>query len=81
MGHLHRLAYGALAPLALLGIFTGVSLNATPADAVVYCRAVGIPRGCVARAPVVRGPVVRRDYGFRGTPLNRGGRVNRIGRR
>ncbi|MFS8036062.1 hypothetical protein ACI7BZ_03695 [Xanthobacter sp. AM11] len=30
----------------------------TPADAVVYCRAVGVPKGCVARpAPAARAAV------------------------
>ena len=77
MRGLNRLVCGAFAPMALLGIFADVSLHVTPAQAVVYCRAVGVPKGCVGRAPVV----ARRDYGRRGTPLNRGGPVNRIGRR
>jgi hypothetical protein len=47
------------------------------AQAVVYCRTVGVPTGCVVRpvAPVARA-VVRP-----GTPMNRGGPVNRVGRR
>jgi hypothetical protein len=74
-----------LVPLALLGIFASVSLNAGPANAVVYCKTVGVPKGCVARpAGTV---VVPRDRGApgvglrRGTPANRGGPVNRVGRR
>ena len=60
-----------------------------PAEAVVYCTHVGVPAGCVARpgvgapgvgvAPGVGagavGPGVRH-----GTPANRGGPVNRVGR-
>ena len=71
--------------------------------AVVYCKTVGVPKGCVARptpvavvaTPVVATPVVgvRRvgvgavgvgapGVGIRaGTPMNRGGPVNRVGRR
>jgi hypothetical protein len=43
--------------LAALVALTGVSMNAGPANAVVYCTTVGVPRGCVVR-PVVRAPVV-----------------------
>jgi hypothetical protein len=39
--------------LAALVMFAGVSFNAQPANAVVYCKTVGVPKGCVAR-PVVR---------------------------
>ena len=35
----------------------GVFASAVPANAVIYCKTAGVPRGCVARAPVVR-PVV-----------------------
>jgi hypothetical protein len=60
-----------------------------PAEAVVYCRTVGVPRGCVARvgAPVARRAVVTPGVGAAGvgvragTPMNRGGPVNRAGRR
>jgi hypothetical protein len=42
-------------------LLIGVSISAGPANAVVYCRAVGVPRGCVVRpavaAPVVAAPV------------------------
>jgi hypothetical protein len=79
MTRLKRSLYAALAPVALFGIFAGIALDAGPANAVVYCRAVGVPRGCIAR-PAGRA-VIHRDYGRRGTPLNRGGPVNRIGRR
>ncbi len=77
---------------------------ATPAAAVVYCKTVGVPRGCVARpAPVVVAPrpvvvaprpvvvapparvVAPRPVGPArrapmGTPTNRGGPVDRVGR-
>jgi hypothetical protein len=43
-------------------LLVGVSIGAGPADAVVYCKTVGVPRGCVVRpavaAPVVAAPVV-----------------------
>lgn len=40
----------------------GLTLTATPASAVVYCKTVGIPKGCVARpvaTPVVVAPVAK----------------------
>jgi len=61
--------------------------------AVVYCKTVGVPKGCVARptpvaAAVAATPVVGAvgvgapGVGVRaGTPMNRGGPVNRVGRR
>ena len=66
-----------LSVAGLTAIVAGTSLTPTPANAVVYCRTVGIPQGCVVRrvAPVAR--AVARP----GTPMNRGGPVNRIGRR
>ena len=38
-------------------LLIGVSLSAGPANAVVYCKTVGVPKGCVAR-PAVAAPVV-----------------------
>jgi hypothetical protein len=59
--------------------------------AVVYCKTVGVPKGCVARptpVAVVATPAVgavgvgAAGVGVRpGTPMNRGGPVNRVGRR
>ena len=61
--------------------------------AVVYCKTVGVPKGCVVRptpvaAAVVATPAVGAvgvgapGVGVRaGTPMNRGGPVNRAGRR
>jgi hypothetical protein len=42
--------------LAALIAVAGVSMTTGPANAVVYCKTVGVPRGCVVR-PVAR-PVV-----------------------
>lgn len=71
-----------------LAALTIVSMTAEPANAVVYCKTVGVPKGCVARpvAPVARAVatpgVGARGVGVRpGTPMNRGGPVNRVGRR
>ncbi len=94
--------------LAALSALAGLTLGAAPAEAVVYCKTVGVPKGCVARpapvvvrpapvvvgAPVVAAPAARavatpyrgvgagaRGVGVRpGTPANRGGPVNRVGR-
>ena len=62
-----------------------IALSGAPAEAIVYCSTVGIPRGCVVRpmASVVR--AVTPGVGApgvgvrRGTPMNRGGPVNRVG--
>ncbi len=63
------------------------------ASAVVYCQYVAYPVGCVARPGVVLRPrpvaraVVTPGLGASGvgvrpgTPMNRGGPVNRVGRR
>lgn len=73
-----------------LAAFTMLSLVAPErANAVVYCKTVGVPKGCVARpvAPVARRAVVTPGVGAPGvgirpgTPMNRGGPVNRVGRR
>jgi hypothetical protein len=42
--------------LAALVMLTAVSMSTVPANAVVYCKTVGVPRGCIVR-PVAR-PVV-----------------------
>jgi hypothetical protein len=111
------LAFVYLATLSIAGLVPA------PASAVVYCKAVGIPKGCVVRPPVAAviyctapgvpvGCVVRPrtataiyctapgvpvgcrphpvavaprvgapGVGVVGTPMNRGGPVNRVGRR
>lgn len=81
----------ALPLLLLIGLFTMAPVE--PAHAVVYCQYISYPVGCVARPGVVLvpRPAVRRavtpgvgapGIGVRpGTPANRGGPVNRAGRR
>ena len=85
---------GASATLVALATAASVSFGTGSAQAaVVYCKTVGVPKGCVARptaAAVVATPVVgvgavgvgAPGVGIRpGTPMNRGGPVNRVGRR
>ena len=79
---------GFLLPTGMLVAALGsVSLGSAPANAVVYCRTVGVPHGCVVRHPVARRMAVTPGVGAagvgirRGTPMNRGGPVNRVGRR
>jgi hypothetical protein len=63
--------------------FSTASTN--EAGAAVYCTYVGYPAGCVARRGVVLRPrpVARAARGTvtHGTAINRGGPVNRVGRR
>ncbi|UWU68611.1 hypothetical protein [Bradyrhizobium sp. NC92] len=82
----------ALTVMALAGAAM-VSLGTSPAQAVVYCKTVGVPKGCVVRpagavvvgAPVVAAAVATPGVGApgvgvrAGTPMNRGGPVNRVG--
>jgi hypothetical protein len=65
-----------LAALAVTAFVATMAIDATDANAVIYCRTAGVPRGCVVRpvAPVARAVVP-------GRPGNRGGPVNRVGRR
>jgi hypothetical protein len=78
---------------AFAAIAAAMSLGTSPAQAVVYCKTVGVPKGCVVRpaaeavvvapaaAAVVATPGVGAPgVGVRaGTPMNRGGPVNRVG--
>lgn len=74
---------------AALALALPMFVNAAPAGAVVYCKYVGVPKGCVAKPGVVLrpAPAVRAaatpGVGAPGvnTPMNRGGPVNRVGRR
>ncbi len=74
----------ALAALLTVGF---VAASSEKANAVVYCQYVGYPAGCTVRAGVVLRPrpvaraVVSPRVGAVGTPMNRGGPVNRAGRR
>lgn len=97
---------GAGLTLTALSTLASISLGAASAEAaVVYCKTVGVPKGCVVRptpvvvAPAVVAPVAAAavvtpragvarvgvgapGVGVRaGTPMNRGGPVNRVGRR
>jgi len=97
---------GAGLTLTALSTLASISLGAATAEAaVVYCKTVGVPKGCVVRptpvvvAPAVVAPVAAAavvtprvgaarvgvgapGVGVRaGTPMNRGGPVNRVGRR
>ena len=60
-----------------------VTASTEKASAVIYCTYVGYPAGCIARAGVVLRPrpVARAAVATPGTPMNRGGPVNRAGRR
>jgi len=64
-----------------------VAASTERAGAVVYCQYVDYPVGCSVRAGVVLRPrpvaraAVTPGVGAPGTPMNRGGPVNRVGRR
>ena len=70
-----------IAASALL-VLAGVTLNPSPAHAIVYCQYVDYPGGCVARAGVALRPrpvaraAVRHNAGG-----NANGGVNRVGAR
>ena len=76
----------ALAAAALL--ITGfVAASTEKASAVVYCQYVDYPANCVVRSGVVLRPrpvaraAVTPGVGAPGVPMNRGGPINRVGRR
>ena len=74
------------AALAVTTFAATMTISADDANAVVYCTSTGVPQGCVVRpvAPVARTAAraaARNDVGRHGTPTNRGGPVNRAGRR
>ena len=58
----------AVAALTLSAFVVTMAMDVTDANAVVYCKTVGVPRGCVVRpvarpvatAPVVVAPVAAR---------------------
>jgi hypothetical protein len=73
---------------AVLGILIPTSMVPTQsANAVVYCQYIDYPAGCVVRSGVVLRPRVVapvRNQAIRsttGSAVNRGGPVNRAGRR
>ena len=74
----------ALSALLITGF---VAASTEQASAVVYCQYVEYPVGCIVRPgvvlrvrPVARA-VVTPGVGLPGTPMNRGGPVDRVGRR
>jgi hypothetical protein len=74
--------------LAAALLITGFVVASTEkASAVVYCQYVEYPAGCIVRPGVVLRPrpvaraVVTPGVGAVGRPMNRGGPVNRVGRR
>jgi hypothetical protein len=69
----------ALSALLITGF---VAATTERAGAVVYCQYVAYPVGCVVRPGIVLRPrPVARAVVRHGHPMNRGGPVNRIGRR
>ena len=70
--------------IALFALLIGGIVTATTdtANAVVYCQYIDYPPSCVGRPGVVlRARPVARAAARPGTPMNRGGPVNRVGRR
>jgi hypothetical protein len=66
--------------LLLIGGFLAASTK--EASAVVYCQYVNYPTGCTVRPGVVlRARPIAREAVRPGTPTNRGGPVDRVGRR
>lgn len=64
----------------------GLTVSGGPAAAVVYCQYIDYPPSCIARPGVVLRPrpvarAAAREAVRPGTPMNRGGPVNRVGRR
>ena len=72
--------------LSALLIAGFMAATTEPASAVVYCQYVSYPAGCIVRPGVVLRPrpvarAAAREAVRPGTPMNRGGPVNRVGRR
>ena len=77
-----RLAMMLTASFLIAGF---VAASTERAGAVVYCQYVAYPAGCVVRSGVVLRPrpvarAAAREAVRPGTPMNRGGPVNRVGR-
>jgi hypothetical protein len=75
----------SFALLALLLITGSMAASTEKASAVVYCQYVEYPAGCIVRPGVVLGPrpvarAAAREAVRPGTPANRGGPVDRVGR-
>jgi hypothetical protein len=88
-----RLSRFSITPITLAGLalsgalaLAGTAFSAGPAGAVVYCQYVDYPANCVVRAGAVLRPrpvarAAAREAVRPGTPMNRGGPVDRVGRR
>ncbi len=77
-----RLAMILTVPFLTAGF---VAAGTETAGAVVYCQYISYPAGCVVRPGFVLRPrpvarAVTREAVRPGTPMNRGGPVNRVGR-
>ena len=75
-----------MSAFAVATLVATMTVKSSDANAVVYCNAAGLPVGCVvlpvARVFVATPGVGAPGVGVRaGKPLNRGGPVNRVGRR
>ena len=62
-----------------------VAVSTERAGAVIYCQYIDYPAGCIVRPGVVLRPrpvarAVAREAVRPGTPMNRGGPVDRVGR-
>jgi hypothetical protein len=78
-----KLSIALSASLLIAGFVTA---STEQAGAVVYCQYVSYPAGCVVRPGVVLRPrpvarAAAREAVRPGTPMNRGGPVDRVGRR
>jgi len=78
----------SLGSAVALAVLSTAAFAAAPAKAVVYCKTVGVPQGCVVRpAPVVVAPVAGAAVVTPGAPVARAaaapgvGRVGRVGPR
>lgn len=66
----------------LLGACVATASTERAGAAVIYCQYIDYPVGCIVRPGVVLRPrPVARAVVAPGTPMNRGGPVNRVGRR
>lgn len=72
--------------IILTVLAAGIAFTAAPASAVVYCKSVGVPKGCVAR-PAARSAVVATPAAPAARavaapkPTNLNGGLNRVGPR
>jgi hypothetical protein len=81
-----KIRIAAVSAVSFAFLIIGFVMTTTDtANAVVYCQYVSYPAGCVVRPGVVLRPrpVARAARGTltHGTAINRGGPVNRVGRR